>query len=119
MKTTLHGRESIGARLAAIISAFARALERVGDLALQVFDVLFPVQPPPALPAPKPPAPIPPPPPPPAPDGFLIGTSMDSKQDVYALSQQMDRHVLIMGATGCGKTTLVSRMFTEEILKWQ
>lgn len=81
-------------------------------------DALFPLQrqsvdlvciqpPPPRPPKPKPPA------------GFLIGTSRPLYQPIYAIDSQLDRHVLIVGATGCGKSTLIARFFTEEISKWQ
>lgn len=56
----------------------------------------------------------------PAPEGtFLIGHASDNQEPIYALSTQLDRHVLIVGGTGCGKTTLIARLFTEEALKWQ
>lgn len=62
------------------------------------------------------PAPIPPV----SPAGsFLIGIAEKNRELVCALSWQLDRHLLIVGGTGCGKTTLIARLFTEEILKWQ
>lgn len=97
----------------------SRFFEAIGEQTLKAFDALFPFPPPP--PPIKPPLPpLPPPPPPPKPDGFLIGHDMDSpRESVYALAPQLDRHLLIIGGTGCGKTTLIARLFTEEILKWQ
>lgn len=50
---------------------------------------------------------------------FFIGNAVDNNRPIYALGPQLDRHFLIMGGTGCGKTTLIARFFTEEILKWQ
>lgn len=93
--------------------------EAVENSALALLDALFPSE--------KPLVTlgcIKPPPPPTSPkveriDGFLIGTDMQSGKPVYALSTQLDRHTLIIGGTGCGKTTLIARLFTEEILKWQ
>lgn len=65
----------------------------------------------------------PPPAPPPlpvAPKGsFLIGIAEKNREAVSALSWQLDRHLLIVGGTGCGKTTLIARLFTEEIMRWQ
>ncbi len=51
--------------------------------------------------------------------GFMIGTVPETKEPIYALGPQLDRHLLIIGGTGSGKTTLIARLFTEEILKWQ
>lgn len=99
-------------------SALARPFERLGDLSLQLFEVLFPIQGPPPPPPPKPPAP-PAAPEPEPPDGFLIGRADGLREPIYALSFQLDRHMLIIGGTGCGKTTMIARYFTEEILKWQ
>lgn len=50
---------------------------------------------------------------------FLIGHTSDGREPVYALGWQLDRHLLIVGGTGCGKTTLIARLFTQEILKWE
>jgi hypothetical protein len=80
--------------------------------------VLFPTPTPPARTnqlwiRPEPPVPTPPS------GSFLIGTVRETKERVYALGPQLDRHLLIIGGTGCGKTTLISRLYTEEILKWQ
>lgn len=58
------------------------------------------------------------PPTPPA-GSFLIGIAEKNRELVCALSWQLDRHLLIVGGTGCGKTTLIARLFTEEISKWQ
>lgn len=52
-------------------------------------------------------------------DGFYIGKSSDGGKPVIASSELLDRHVLIVGSTGCGKTTLIDRFFEEEILKWR
>lgn len=52
-------------------------------------------------------------------DCFLIGNAVNTKEPVYAMDPQLDRHCLIIGGTGCGKTTLIARYFTEEVTKWQ
>lgn len=100
------------------VSALTRLLENLGDLTLQAFDALFPVEVPPPPPPPKPPAP-PAAPEPEPPGSFLIGKAYGTSKPVYALSPQLDRHLLIIGGTGCGKTTLIARLYTEEILKWR
>ncbi len=98
-----------------ICGSTAVAFEWLGDESLALFDALFPIQPPPPPKRPAPPAA----PEPEPPDGFLIGKARDTNKPIYALSPQLDRHLLIIGGTGCGKTTLIARLFTEEILKWQ
>lgn len=88
------------------------------SIAYRLWTSLFPPTVPPArivvyrtLPVPVPPA---------SPAGsFLIGIAEKNRELVCALSWQLDRHLLIVGGTGCGKTTLIARLFTEEILKWQ
>lgn len=100
---------------AIFVSLFV-ALEAIGERTLALFDALFPRQPL-ALPVYVPPAPLPPIPEPP--DGFWIGDEAGSGKPIYALSPQLDRHLLIIGGTGCGKTTLIARLYTEEILKWR
>lgn len=85
-----------------------------------LFDAMFRFIPEPPSPCiPRPQRPVPKPRPAPAEGSFLIGTVEESKEPVYALSPQLDRHLLIVGGTGCGKTTLIARMFVEEIQKWQ
>jgi hypothetical protein len=102
--------------------------QAIGDRVLAIFDYLFPIEVPPKIPGVKPPPPPPPPPPPrpvspllkpKPPCGFLIGKDKGSGRPVYAFSRQLDRHLLIVGGTGCGKTTLIARLYTEEIMKWQ
>ena len=94
-----------------------RPFEAIGDLTLRAVDVLFPFEEP-APPFERPiytpkPKPLPP-------EGsFLIGTETGTYKPILALSKELDRHVYIVGATGCGKTTWIARLFTEEILKWQ
>lgn len=93
-------------------------LETLRSLAARVLDTLFPpLKPIEAFACIK--TPPPPPPPPEKPDGFMVGHDMNSKQPVTVLSAELDRHMLIVGGTGCGKTTLIARLFTEEIEKWQ
>ena len=91
--------------------------EAIGDLTLRAVDALFPFEQPPA---PQPEWPVLPPKPKLPPDGsFLVGNEVGTHKPLYALSPELDRHVYIVGATGCGKTTWIARLFTEEILKWQ
>ncbi|MDQ2986775.1 MAG: ATP-binding protein [Armatimonadota bacterium] len=94
-----------------------RTFEAIGDLTLRAVDVLFPIKQPPPPPATWPTY-TPQPKLPPV-DSFLVGNETGTYEPIYALSDELDRHVLIVGATGCGKTTLIARLFTEEILKWQ
>src|SRR5687767_850950 len=101
-----------------VADVLSKPFETIGDLTLRAFDALFPIQAPPPPPPPKPPAP-PAAPEPEPPDGFLIGTEPRTKEKIYALNPQLDRHLLIIGGTGCGKTTLIARLFTQEILKWR
>ena len=103
-----------------IVDPHATPLEWVGSLVVRAFDTLFPWREPlvrqiSVVTLPPPPPPTKPEPP----DGFLIGTDRKTKEPIYALSSELDRHVLIVGGTGCGKSTLIARLFTEEIQKWQ
>ncbi len=94
-----------------------RAFEAIGDFTLRAVDVLFPFEQPPA---PQPEWPVLHPKPKLPPEGsFLIGSETGTYKPVRAISDELDRHVYIVGATGCGKTTLIARLFTEEILRWQ
>lgn len=63
-------------------------------------------------------APQPTQPPSPSP-GFLIGKCLRTGRAMCASNEELDRHILLVGATGCGKTTLICRFFDEEVQKWQ
>lgn len=56
---------------------------------------------------------------PPTAGGFYIGKNVATGTAVVASASELDRHLLIIGATGCGKTTLIERLFIEEVTKWQ
>ena len=105
-----------------IVSSF----ETLGDRALAIFYALFPLPeppmmrpyvPPPPMERPLPPLPMERPLPPPP--GFLLGYCVDQREALYALGEELDRHMLLVGATGCGKTTLICRYFDQEVQKWQ
>lgn len=86
-----------------------------------LYDALFNFELPPqqGITPPRPQPTPTPPTPPPAEGSFLIGIADKNKEPIYALGPQLDRHLLIVGGTGCGKTTLIARLFTEEISRWQ
>lgn len=84
----------------------------------RIREALFPVVTPPArivvvLQQPEPRDPTPPP------GSFLIGRSTPDGLPVMATEDELDRHLLILGATGTGKTTLIARLFDDEVQKWQ
>ena len=89
--------------------------EAIGDLTLRAVDVLFPFE----KPAPPIEWPVLPTPPKPPVGSFLVGNVMGTFEPIYALGPELDRHLLIVGGTGTGKSTLIARLFTEEVLKWQ
>jgi MoxR-like ATPase len=51
--------------------------------------------------------------------GFYLGKNSATSSAVIASATELDRHLLIIGATGCGKTTLIERLFIEEVSRWQ
>ncbi len=106
------------------------ALQAVGYLTLHAFDALFPLVP---EPVPVKPVPIPLPkaapkvepvspkvyePPPIV--GFLVGWNysyLSQWEPVCATDEELDRHVLLIGGTGCGKTTLMTRLFMHSVFE--
>lgn len=91
-------------------------VEAVGSVVLQGFDILFPREAPAPLTALPPPSVSRPPTPP---EGFFIGTCHESGTPLYITLAELDRHVLMLGSTGTGKTTSILRLFDEEVSKWR
>ena len=102
--------------LKAVRNVFLTPFDCVGLVTLQVINSLFARD---ETPPPLPPLiPVTVSPPAPPPTGFLLGTAATTGEPICATTEDLKRHMYLLGATGTGKTTMIIRLFDAEVAKW-